>query len=508
MPSGMRPWVFAVLLAAGCNVGPKFVKPEVKLNDKWSGAGDPRFAPHGEIDRAWWKSFHDATLDRLVEAAYQQNLPLQIAGLRIMEARAQLGLARAQQYPTNPGPIGSAQLNGLHNDAANIVAGNFQVGFDAVWEVDLWGKLRKNVRAAKATYFSTVADYDGAMVSLTAEVARTYALIRTFEVLIDLAQGNVSTQEEGQHLAESRFRNGATSELDPSQATYLLEATRATIPELQVSLVQAQNALCTLLGRPTGCAESQLPGPHAIPAVQTQVIVSVPVELLRRRADIRAAELRAVAQCDRIGVAKAEFFPKLALFGSVGTQNITSTGVPGALAGIANLFSPGTLVYTVGANLFFPLLFYPQIMNNVRVQDARLQQLLVEYQNTVLKAAQEVEDGMTGFLREQDAAVFAQNGVTAAQNAVRLSLVQYREGATDYQRVVDSQKALVEAQNNLARMRSASTTNLIALYKALGGGWELRQNDPVVRDTARDEMRKRTNWGSYLDKPQPTPIGR
>jgi NodT family efflux transporter outer membrane factor (OMF) lipoprotein len=501
-----RAGLLLLLATSGCPITPKFVRPDVPLPPNWSASDDPRLAAKLAVDVAWWRSFKDPALDRLIEIAYHQNLPLQIAGLRILEARAQLGIAIGQQYPTNPGAIGSASFTGLneHNATAgdvDIFAGRYRVGFDALWEVDFWGKLRRGVKAANAAYLATVADYDDALVSLDAEVARTYALIRTYQVLIDLARENVAVQEEGQHIAESRFRNGATSELDVTQATTLLENTRASIPELQISLRQAENALCTLIGRAPGCAPPLLAGPDVIPAPPKQVAVSVPAELLRRRPDIRGAELRAVAQCDRIGVAKADLFPRLVLFGSVGTITANTSGIPSSgLSSIASLFNAGTLLYSVGANLFWPILAYPQILNNVRVQDARLQQLLVDYQNTVLRAAQEVEDGVVGFLREEDAGVFAQNAVNAALSAVKLALVQYREGATDYQRVVDSQRALLNAQNNLARIHSATTTSLIALYKALGGGWELHQGQPVVTDENRVEMQKRTNWNGYFPK--------
>jgi NodT family efflux transporter outer membrane factor (OMF) lipoprotein len=497
--------VLSLLAATGCPISPKYVRPEVPLNASWSGQGDQRLAAQTPVDAAWWRSFNDPVLDRLIEIAYQQNLPLQVAGLRILEARAQLGIAIGQQLPSNPGPIGSVQLNGLNEHNAktgdlDLIAGRYQVGFDALWEVDFWGKYRRGTRAAKAGFLASVADYDEALVALTAEVARTYAIIRTSQVLIQLARENVAVQEDGQHIADSRFRNGATSELDVAQATNLLESTRASIPELQVGLTQAENALCTLLGRAPGCAEPLLAGATVIPTVPAHVPIGVPAEMLRRRPDIRAAEFRAVAQCDRIGVAKADLFPKLTLFGSVGTLTVNSSGAPAGVSSLLNLFNPGTLIYQIGLSLFWPILSYPQIINNVRVQDARLQQLLVDYQSTVLKAAQEVEDGIAGFLREQEAAVFAQNAVTAAQTSVKLALVQYREGATDYQRVLDAQRALLESQNNLARIRSAVATNLIALYKALGGGWEVHQGQPVVTDSNRVVMQKRTNWGGYFDK--------
>jgi NodT family efflux transporter outer membrane factor (OMF) lipoprotein len=492
--------------ATGCPVGPDFVRPEVPLNARWSEQGNARLATQTPVDQAWWRSFNDPTLNQLVELAYHQDLPLQIAGLRILEARARLGIAIGKQLPVNQNPIASGAVGGLNDHLAdansvNIYYGQYQVGFDVLWEIDFWGKFRRGVKAAKASYLATVADYDNALVSLTAEVARTYLAIRTYEVLIALAQKNVAIQEDGQRIAQARFRNGATSELDVTQATTLLEGTRTSIPEFEISLTEAENALCTLLGRPPGCARPLIGGPTAIPKAPTQVAVGVPAELLRRRPDLRSAELNAVAQCDRIGVAKADLFPKFVLLGSIGTRTVSTTGAPAAAASLLGLFSPGSLIYSIGASLFWPILSYPIIMNNVRVEDARYQQLLLGYQNAVLKAQEEVEDGIAGFLREEDATVFAQNAVTAAEQSVNLSLIQYREGAVDYQRVVDSQRSLVLSQNTLARTQSAAATALVALYKALGGGWEPRQGEPFVSDRNRAEMQKRTNWGHYFSKP-------
>jgi NodT family efflux transporter outer membrane factor (OMF) lipoprotein len=497
-----------VLPAHACLVGPDFVRPKVALNASWSERRDPRLAVNAATEIAWWKAFGDPALDELIELAYHQNLPLQVAGLRILEARAQLGIAVGQQYPTNPGPIAQAAVvkpsEHSFGGFINHHYGDYQIGFDAIWELDLWGKYRRGVRAADAAYLATVADYDGALVSLSAEVARTYVAIRTFEVLIDLAHQNVRIQEEGQQIAESRFRNGATSELDVVQATNLLESTRATIPVLEIGQRQAQNALSTLLGRPTGYVQSRLGAPRGIPAPPARVAVGVPAEMLRRRPDIRGAELRAAAQCERIGIAKAELYPSFVLSGSIATK--TTSGIGTSLFDIppgkfTNLFGPGSLAYNLGGSLFWPILSYRQLRNGVRVEDARFQQSLVDYVNTVLQAAQEVEDGMIGFLRQQDAAAFEQNAVTAAESSVRLALVQYREGAVDYQRVLDTQRELLSSQNRLASTRSEAVTDLIALYKALGGGWELRQGDPVVTPATEREMQDRTNWNGYFANP-------
>jgi len=491
------------LVASACTVGPRYVRPEVPVNAAWSEHGDPRLSAETAVEVAWWSSFQDPTLDKLIELAYRQNLPLQTAGLRILEARAQLGIASGEQLPQNVEPIASAQAVGVSHHSANSAIsdhdfGAYQVGFDAVWEVDFWGKYRKGVRAANADYHATVADYEDALVALSAEVARTYVVIRTDETLIQLAQENEKIQQEGLDVAQARFQNGATSELDVAQATTLLESTRSTIPELQLGLQQAKNALSTLLGQPTGTVEAILGQPAAIPMPPAKVAVGVPADVMRRRPDIRAAELRAIAQCDRIGVAKADLFPKLVLTGSIGTATSTGAGALGGNSTLGNLFGPGSLIYTAGGSLFWPILNYPRIINNVRVEDARFEESLVNYVNTVLVAEREVEDAITGYLREQDAAVFADHAATSAAHAVEIALVQYREGAVDYQRVIDTERALVDAQNRLAATRSAAVTNLIALYKALGGGWELRDGAPVVPDPMRKEMRDRTNWGGYL----------
>jgi NodT family efflux transporter outer membrane factor (OMF) lipoprotein len=496
-----------MLAIAGCAVGPKFERPDVPLREEWSER-DTTLTTDAPPDSAWWRAFNDPTLDRLIQLAYQQNLPLQIAGLRILEARAQLGIAVGRQYPQLQAAFGSASAVGLSKHAANSVLidrdyWDYQLGFDAEWEIDFWRKYAEGVDAEEANFLATVADYDDALVSLTAEVARTYAVIRTFEVLIDFARQNVTVQEDGLRIADARFRNGATSELDVAQARTLLASTRTTIPQLQTSLEQAQNALCTLLGQPTGTIEALLQEPTGIPAPPAQVSVSVPAEMLRRRPDIRSVEFAAMAQCDLVGVARADLFPSFSLFGTIGTQTSSGGGALSNNSSLKDLFSPGSLFYNAGLGVVWPLFNYGRIKNNVRVQDARLQQLLIEYQNIVLEAAQEVEDGMIGFLRARDAAAFAADAATDAQRSVDLAFVQYREGAVDFQRVLDAQRSLLQEQNSVAETRSSVATNLIALYKALGGGWEMRVGQPVVPDSTRIQMEGRTDWGDLFSKSVP-----
>ena len=489
-----------ILVAAGCQVGPDFKKPEAPVAPKWSGNDDPRIATQTAADSQWWKEFNDSTLDRLVDLAYHQNLSLQVSGLRIVEARAQLGVATGKQWPQIQVLAAGASADGVTKSVSTYAAVDrnffsYQAGFDAAWELDFWGKYSRGVEAEAANVLATVADYYYSIVSLNAEVARTYTVLRTYEVLIDQAQRNVTLQEDGLGIAQSRFKNGATSELDVAQATTLLESTRATVPQLQIGAQQARNALSTLLGQPTGSVDTLLAGPKEIPTAPAKVSISVPAEMLRRRPDIRRAELVAAAQCARIGVAKAELYPSFSLFGSIGFQASTS-GI-----GSNNLFSGDNLVYSVGPRISWPFFNYGRLQNNVRVQDARLQELLVGYRETVLKAAQEVEDALTGYLRSQEEIVFQRNSVQSAQRSQEIAMTQYREGAVDYQRVLDAQRSLLQQQNDLAQAGSSVATSVIALYKALGGGWEFRQGQPFVSEPSKKEMEERTGWSDLLSEP-------
>ncbi len=489
-----------LLALSGCAVGPDFQTPEAKVQNNWIEAGDRRVRTTA-IKKHWWKVFKDPVLNRLIERAAEQNLPVQIAGLRMLEARAQLGVAIGSMYPQTQEGTGDAQRVRLSTRVANrsYVARpefwNFSVGFDASWELDFWGRFRRNVEAADASLTATVADYDNALVSLNADVARTYATMRTDEVLISIARENAKVQREGLEIAQSRFRNGATSELDVTQAQTLLESTLADIPDLQANLQRSKNALSILLGEPPGAIDALLRGPQAIPVASKRVAIGLPAELLRRRPDIRTAEMNAAAESARIGVAEADLYPRFYLFGEIGVQ----------ASDAAKLFAPGSLFFTAGPGFRWSILNYGRITNNVRMQDARLQQALVNYENTVIKAAQEVEDALISFLKAQESTTSLQKSVTAARRSVDIAIIQYREGAENFQRVIDSQTRLLQQQNRLAQTRSSIATNLIAVYKALGGGWEVGDGRPVVAEAIQAQMASRTNWGDLLPAPQAPP---
>jgi NodT family efflux transporter outer membrane factor (OMF) lipoprotein len=504
----LLPGLTAAIALEACMVGPDFSKPDAKLNlnKDWAEKDNPWLSPQSTDDSTWWKAFNDPALDKLIELAYKQNLSLQVAGLRILEARAQLGYATGQRYPQLQVATGSATAVGISKNAANFIPGfdnhfaDYQLGFDASWEMDFWGKYRRGVESETAALAGSVADYDSALVALTAEVARTYAVMRTFEELLAQAHTNADLQAEGLRIADARFRNGATSELDVTQATALLESTRATIPQLEASVQQSQNALSTLLSQPTGTVQAMLSGPKVIPTAPLQVAVSIPAEMLRRRPDIRSAEQFAAAQSARIGIAKSDLYPSFSLVGSIGLQ--TSSGISYRSSG--SLFDSNSLYYTFGPQVVWSVFNYGRTKNLIRIQDARFQQLIVSYQDTVLKAAQEVEDSMIGFLNAKIATDSQAKAVTAARKSVELAFSQYREGATDYERVLDAQRSLLAQENTDAQIRSSVATDLIALYKALGGGWQMRVGQPIVPDSMQDDMKKRTDWDGYFS-PAPAP---
>lgn len=500
------PLLSLLMAFGGCTVGPDFATPQAALQDEWTQKDDPQFASDAAVNSQWWKAFNDPALETLVQLARQDNLPLQTAGLRILEARARLGIAIGLQYPQTQELFGSATGVGLSKNAPNNVGTNrfyydYQAGFDASWELDFWGKYRRGVEAERASLTASVAEYDNALVSLTAEVARTYVAIRTLEVLLGLARDNIRVQEDGLKMAESRFRNGVTTELDVTQARTLLESTRATVPVLEARQRQAENALSTLLGRPPGAARTLLDGPPTIPKPPGQVALGMPAGLLRRRPDIRRAELDAAAQCAQIGIAKTDFFPSVSILGNIGFETSSGGGVQSGRADFHNFFDGGSLFYAWGPGVRWPILNYGRIKDNVRVQDARLQQLLVQYQDTVLNAAQEVEDALIGYRNAQQSASMLQSSVDTAKRSVELAALQYREGAVDYQRVLDAERSLLDQQNRLAETCSSIATNLVALYKALGGGWELRQGEPFVSPDTQRQMQQRTDWGRLLPPP-------
>jgi NodT family efflux transporter outer membrane factor (OMF) lipoprotein len=494
------------LLVTGCTVvGPDFELPSVPIMSDWLKSDiEPEpdltlIEPKADPVARWWTVFNDPVLDRLVEIAYKENLTLRVAAVRIFEARAQLGIVIGDQYPQQQ-TVGTDYKHekistsfGVVEDINQVVPINptfsrWQLGFDAGWELDLWGQVRRGIESADANLVAQIADYDDVLVTLTGDVASTYVTIRTLEERLALVLEDVADQKESLRITEIRYDNGATTELDVQEATALLNNTEAMVPALESALRQAKNALSYLLGMPPGNLEDILGGPGKIPVPPADVAIGVPAELLRRRPDIRAAELEAAAQSAQIGVALADLYPSFAITGSVGLQAST----------FAEMFSGNSLAGFINPGFSWNVLNYGRIRNNVRVQDARLQELLVNYQNTVLNAYGEVEDALVAFVQTQREAGFLSNSVDASKEAVRIALLQYQDGTADYTRVLNTQTSLVRSQDQLTATRGDIVNNLIAVYKALGGGWQIREGQDFLPAATKQQMRERTDWGDLL----------
>ena len=510
-PSAMSGLIALAILFSGCiMVGPDYIKPTAPEPEKWLESNEPKFQTEEADFSDWWTVFDDPVLNKLVEAAYQQNLTLQIAGLRIYEARAELGIAFGFQYPQTQQALGEGSLNQRSKNAPNEDSSvldryyaNYEVGLDAAWELDVWGKFRRAVQTGVANLEASIADYDDFLVSLTGEVARTYIFLRTSEERLVVARQNVAIQQRSFQIADDRFKHGAVTKLDVLQARALLRTTESSIPLLQTDIRQSKNALAVLLGKLPGEIDAMLGGAGSIPEPPAEVAVGIPAELLRRRPDIRVAERLLAAQSAQIGFAKADLFPHFSLFGTLGFQTASFTDSRSNDSSFSDLFDKDSFTYSAGGGFNWNILNYGRITNRVRVEDARFQELAVNYDDTVIKAAQETEDSMVGFLRSQEAVVLLADAVEASKGAVEISLMQYKLGETDYQRVLDTQRDLSRRQDDLVSTAGAVGQNLVGIYRALGGGWEIRAGQDFIPASLKDEMESRTNWGDMLT-PQKT----
>ncbi len=474
-------------------VGPNYRRPAAPMAASWSGVGGDRARPDAEIPERWWTVFDDPVLDDLVARAYRQNLTLQAAGVRVVEAEALRGVAIGNLYPQEQELKGSiirtrASLNtGLPVPTRTSTA--WVTAFDATWELDLWGRFRRGIEAADAQLLAALADYDDVLVTLVSEVASNYVQLRVLEARLALARDNVRVQRDSLQIARVRYEAGGTSDLDVQQATALLRDTEATIPQLESQSRQSALALSVLLGTPA----SELPpiGGTAgvIPVAPPTVAVGIPADLLRRRPDVRRVERQLAAQSARIGIAKTDLLPHVQLTGSIGLSAETA----------AELFEGRSLAALGGPQFVWPVLNYGRLINEVRFQDATFQELVATYGDTVLRAQQDVESALVGYVRGAEQVAQLGDAVVAANRAVELSIIQYREGAADYTRVLTTQQSKLREDDSLATARGGVTLEVIALYKALGGGWELRSGDDVVPEETKDAMRARTWYGRMLD---------
>ena len=451
----------------GFKVGPNYTGARAAVAPQWIDATDVRVRSTPADLSRWWCVFNDPVLNDLVGHAYSQNITLKEAGSRILQARAQLAIARGEIFPQSQTSTGSYQrIESSSNPNFPAQAKFFDqwnFGFNLAWELDFWGRFRRAIKAAENQLDFSVEDYDDALVTLIGDVATNYVTMRQTQQQIELAQANVKLQTEVLKIVQARFQNGRTSELDVDQAQTTLSQTMATIPQFEITLRQSQNAICTLLGIPPTDLEARL-GRAPIPGAPPEAVVGIPAQLLERRPDIRRAERNAAAQAEQIGIAVSDWYPHISITGSLGwsAQNASQ------------LFTYPAANGSIGPQFTWDILNYGRIANNVRYQDAKFQELLLDYRGAVLNANQEAENGLVTYIKAHERARNLLDSVVAANKAAKIVVAQYRVGTVDFTTVSTIEQNLVVAQDLYAQSLGQIATGLIQVYQALGGGWEIR----------------------------------
>jgi len=488
------------MVATSCMVGPNYVTPKADVSPAWTPNPVITNRPFSEAEIYWWRNLDDPVLDQLIETACRDNLSLQIAGARILETRARLNRSIGNLFPQQQGISGQVNYSQLNSSLLAEIPGvnpdyvSDQVLFGATWEIDFWGKYRRAIQSDRAGFLGSIASYDDAMVTLIADVASTYVNIRTLEERIRVAEKNVDTQKESLRIATAQFNGGETSERDVQQAATRLAQTEAQIPLLNAVLSQNKNGLAVLLGESPGEIDRHLTGPSRIPVAPAQVTAGIPKDLLRRRPDVQAAGLNAASYSALIGVAKAQMYPAFSLSGEFGYASDNQGN-----SSLGDIFNWQNRVVNAGAGVVFPVFNYGRLINQVRVQDAQFEQALLNYQNTVLTAQQEVETGLANFAGQQGALVSLNRAAVAARRSTELAMIQYKAGQTDYTTVTDTEQAQLSVEDDVATTKGNVVLGLISVYRALGGGWEIRGTNDVVSAAVKTEMARRTDWGRMLE---------
>jgi NodT family efflux transporter outer membrane factor (OMF) lipoprotein len=492
----------------GFKVGPNYSRPAAPVASEWIDYKDSRVKSQEADMSEWWRAFNDPTLSSLIDRAYNQNLTLRVAGARILQFEAQQGIAVGTLFPQiQQGSFSYTRTKfptttGLPEPPSKWLS-NWSAGLNASWELDLWGRIRRAIEAADADLDASVENYDNVLVVLLADVASAYVQYRTFEQRLVYARHNLELQTKSYELVQDRFKLGRDAEFSVQIAKQNMEQTRALIPLLEIGERQARNLLCVLMGIPPSDIDGLLGKDVAIPKASNEVAVGIPADLLRRRPDVRQAERLVAAQSARIGVADADFYPRLTLNGSLG---ITADQ-------FGRMFdTPKSMTGFIMPEFRWDILNYGRILNNVRAQDAIFEQLAFTYQNTVLTAAREVEDALIGFLRTQTQADSLAASVAAASRTLEIANDRYREGQGDFFAIYYFEGILTQQQDQLALARGQIALDLIGVYRALGGGWEMRLNrdsETIVERVIQPEpgMRMNVPPGMRINEAPKTPAG-
>lgn len=484
--------VTVLLLLGGCTLGPNFQAPAGLSSSSWFGGPREKVPPAQSvpvaepIDPEWWKLFKDPQLTALERRVAAENLDVRVAATRVAESRAQLGIVRSAQFPdlnanasytrekssnegvfaNSPNALGANGASG--NNVGGIRGGKlsafdvFQGGFDASWEPDLFGRVRRSVESATASVQASEEDQRAVLLTSLAEVARDYIDLRGAQRQLQIARDNVGIAQQSLQLTQQRAAGGVTTDLDVANASAQLRSTLAEIPALEQREAALINALSLLLGQPPNALRTELATAKPIPPVPPRVPVGFPSELARRRPDIQQAEAQLHAATADIGVAKANFYPSVTLTGSVGLQALQ----------FVHVFDLNALQYAVGPGITIPIFQGGRLRSTLQLREAQQQEAAVSYQKTVLSAWHDVDNALTAYQSEQARRNELIQAVAQNRRALGLAQSRYQQGVTDFLQVLDTQRSLLQTEQQLAASTTNVSTNLVALYKALGGGWE------------------------------------
>jgi NodT family efflux transporter outer membrane factor (OMF) lipoprotein len=484
--TGLREWIHN-----GFKVGPNYHKPAAPVAPEWIETAAPGVNSVCPDLRDWWLVFDDPVLNELIKTAHQQNLDVRIAGARVLEARAMRNVALGGLFPQLQNATASYQRNAISRTTAQTKFitrfQNFSIpglpvlfpfpaffdqwsaGFNLSWELDFWGRFRRAIEAGDANFDASIENYDAALVTLIADVATNYIELRTFQERIRFADKNIAIQDELVKKAELRLDVGQAGKLDLAQMRSNLTDTLALKESLQNGLRQANNRLCVLLGMPVRDLTREL-GEGPVPIAPLEVVVGVPADLLRRRPDVRSAERQVAAASAQIGVAMSDLYPHISIIGTLGWQSET----------LSKMLGPQSLNGNIGPSIQWNILNYGRILNNVRAQDARFQQAIYSYQKTVLTAGREAEDGMIEFLTAKRRALQLTDSARNAETAVEVVEDLIKLKNFDVNRIFVTTNFLTQQQDKLAQARGDIALGLIQVYRALGGGWQIRLPDSPV----------------------------
>ena len=464
-PMSWLPLVLGILILTGCaTVGPDYVPPKKSVSKDWhtqlkGGLTTEEMDP--ETLTAWWTTLNDPELSSLIDRAVLGNLDLKKALARVREARARRGVAKADLFPTLDATGSATWSHSSKDTGTGKTSDLYAASFDAGWELDIFGGVRRSVEAAGADLLASQEDLRDVLVSLLAEVALNYVEVRTFQTRLNVAEASLGAQSETYQLALWRYQAGLSDELSVQQARYNLENTRSQIPTLRTGLEEATNRIAVLLGEQPGKVHEEVEKQVSIPVTSLKVAVGVPADVLRRRPDVRRAERQLAAQTARIGVATADLYPKFTLSGSIGLEALS----------LSNLSSYSTWSLSGGPRITWAIFKAGAIRQNIEVQSALQGQYLIAYEAAVLSALEEVENALVAYAEEQQRRQSLSEATQAAQKAVELAQHKYQAGLTDFSNVLDAQRSLLSFQDQLAQSDGTLTSNLVRLYKALGGGW-------------------------------------